>query len=121
MARAVRKRYVVRLHPVVMQQITDMAEKAGYLPATYISNILELNTPDRWKYEIYDREGDFQLKRGPGSTNAKQTSIYLSDKTYNAIGKISKDLMENEDKNMTATFVIRDILTKWLDENSLAE
>ncbi|MBQ6850848.1 MAG: hypothetical protein IJN77_07415 [Oscillospiraceae bacterium] len=117
MARAVRKRYVVRLHPVVMTQITEMAEKAGYLPATYISNILEINTPDRWKYEIYDREGDFQLKRGPGNTNAKQTSVYLSDKTYNAIGKISENLMENVDKNMTPTFVIRDILTRWLDEN----
>lgn len=117
MARAVRKRYVVRLHPTVMEQITDMAERRGYLPATYISNILELNTPERWKYQIYDREGDFQLKRGPGNTKAKQTSVYLSDKTYNAIARISENLMENEDKTMTPTFVIRDILTKWLDEN----
>lgn len=117
MARAVRKRYVVRLHPVVLEQITDMAEKAGYLPATYISNILEINTPPAWEFQLYDREGDFQLKRGPGNTNAKQTSIYLSDNTYNAIAKISENLMENEDKNMTPTFVIRDILTRWLDEN----
>ena len=29
MARAVRKRYVVRLHPVVMAEITELAEKAG--------------------------------------------------------------------------------------------
>ena len=117
MARAVRKRYVVRLHPVVMAEITELAEKAGYLPATFISNILEINTPTAWEYQIYDREGDFQLKRGPGNTNAKQTSVYLSDKTYNAIAKISENLMENEDKTMTPTFVIRDILSKWLDEN----
>ena len=117
MPRAVRKRYVVRLHPVVLEQITDMAEKAGYLPATYISNILEINTPPAWEFQLYDREGDFQLKRGPGNTNAKQTSIYLSDNTYNAIAKISENLMENEDKNITPTFVIRDILTRWLDEN----
>ncbi len=117
MPRAVRRRYVVRLHPVVQAQITEIAEKAGYLPATFISNILEQNTPPVSEYEIFDREGDFQLKRGPGNTNAKQTSVYLSDITYNAIGKISENLMEYEDKNMTPTFVIRDILAKWLDEN----
>ena len=117
MPRAVRKRYVVRLHPVVQAQLTEMAEKAGYLPATFITNILETNTPPVSEFEIFDREGDFQLKRGPGNTNAKQTSIYLSDITYNAIGKISENLMENTDRNMTPTFVIRDILTRWLDEN----
>ena len=79
MARAVRKRYVVRLHPVVMAEITELAEKAGYLPATFISNILEINTPTAWEYQIYDREGDFQLKRGPGNTNAKQTTTSLLD------------------------------------------
>ena len=38
-------------------------------------------------------------------------------KNTQTIAKISGNLIENEDKTMTPTFVIRDILSKWLDEN----
>lgn len=117
MSRKVRKRYVVRLHPTAQAQLTDMAEKSGFLPATYISNILEQNTPPAEMYAIYDEDGIYQLHRGPGNTHVKQISIYLTDKTYDAIGDISRYLVENVDRNMTPTFVIRDLLTKWLDEN----
>ena len=42
---------------------------------------------------------------------------YDNGNSWMEIGKISENLMENEDKTMTPTFVIRDILTRWLDEN----
>lgn len=118
MARPARKRYVVRLHPVVQAQITAIAEKRGYLPATFISNILEQQVPrSAENYAVYDEDGIYQLRRGPGNTNAKQTSVYLSDDSYEKIAEISRYLMENIDRDMTPTYVIRDLLTKWLDEN----
>lgn len=118
MPRAVRKRYVVRLHPVVQQQITEIAEKRGFLPATFMTNILEQTVAQTGEnYTLYDTDGDFQLKRGPGGNGAKQTSVYLSDTAYNAIGTISAYLTENVDRDMTPTYVIRDMLTRWLDEN----
>lgn len=118
MARRARKRYVVRLHPIVLQQITDIAERQGFLPATFMSNILETYLPENPSdYRIYDTEGYFQLQRGPGGEGAKQQSIYLSDKSYDIIAKISDYLVKNVDRKMTATFVIRDVFTKWLDEN----
>ena len=118
MPRAVRKRYVVRLHPVVQQQITAIAEKRGFLPATFMTNILEQTTAEMGdSYTLYDTDGNFQLKRGPGGKGAKQTSVYLSDKAYHTIGAISAYLTENVDRDMTPTYVIRDMLTRWLDEN----
>jgi len=118
MPRAVRKRYVVRLHPVVQQQLTAMAEKRGFLPATFITNILEQSVPLKAEnYTVYDTDGDFQLRRGPGGDGVKQTSIYLSDRAYSTIGAISAYLVENVDRDMTPTYVIRDMLTRWLDEN----
>ena len=117
MARQSRKRYVVRLHPAAARQITETAEKRGWLPATFLSNILEEITPRPEKYEIYDENMTFQLNRGPGSTKAKQTSVYLSDATYEKIALISRNLVENVDRDMTPTFVIRDLVTKWMDEN----
>ena len=118
MPRAVRKRYVVRLHPVVAQQITEIAEKRGFLPATFMTNIIEQMVAETGEsYSLYDTDGDFQLRRGPGGKGAKQTSVYLSDKAYDTIGAISTTLMENVDRDMTPTYVVRDMLTRWLDEN----
>lgn len=118
MARVRRKRYVVRLHPDALSLLTARAEKKGYLTATFISAVLEEITPKSAKaYRIYDEDGVYQLKRGPGPVRAKQTSVYLTDKTYAVIGEISDYLRENKDRTMSETFVIRDLLTKWLDEN----
>lgn len=118
MPRAVRKRYVVRLHPVVSAQITSVAEKRGFLPATFMANIIEQMTAEKGEgYTLYDTDGDFQLRRGPGGGGAKQTSVYLSDSAYNTVGAISAYLVENVDRDMTPAYVIRDMLTKWLDES----
>lgn len=118
MPRAVRKRYVVRLHPVVSAQITAVAEKRGFLPATFMTNILEQTVSEKGEnYTLYDTDGDFQLRRGPGGKGAKQTSVYLSDTAYDTIGAISAYLVENVDRDMTPTYVIRDMLVRWLDEN----
>jgi len=122
MPRAVRKRYVVRLHPVVGSQITAIAEKRGFLTATFISSVLEQTVAEYGEnYRLYDTDGDFQLRRGPGGKGAKQTSVYLSDHAYDTIAAISAYLTENVDRDMTPTYVIRDMLTRWLDENGEQE
>lgn len=120
----VRKRYVVRLHKLIRQEIDALARKEGHLSGTYTSDAIEeiCRRVDVQNYEIHPDSETFHLKKGnsyKGETRAnadKQMSIYLSDESYEKVAKITELLKEEVDKNIGVSFVIRDLLLHWLSQ-----
>lgn len=121
-----KQRYVIRLHKVIRQELDILARKKGHLTPTFISMAIEdmCHEMDVSSYEIHPDSEVFQLRRGNKGkgqikNNAdKQMSIYLSDFAYDKVGEIVEKLQLEVDKNITATFVIRDLLFYWLEINN---
>ena len=116
-----RKRYVVRLHKAVRGEMDSLARKAGHLTPTFISDILEneLKNQESREYVISDDEELFQLKaggmeKGESPMADKQISIYLSDETYYKIADIVSYLKREVDKSIGPSYVIRDVLYRYL-------
>ena len=118
-----RQRYVIRLHKLIRKEFDIIARKKGHLTATFIAKVLEeiCDGLDISGYEIHPDSEAFQLKRGNSAkgnvkSNAdKQMSIYLSDFTYELIEKLVEKLQEEVDRNISPSYVIRDLLFHWLD------
>lgn len=121
-----KQRYVIRLHKIIRQELDLRARKKGHLTSTYISLAIEDICKDIAveTYEIHQDSDVFQLKRGNKSkgevkANAdKQLSIYLSDFAFDKVAEVVVKLQKEVDKNITATFVIRDLLFHWLEKNN---
>lgn len=118
----VRKRYIIRLHKLIRQEIDAMAKKEGHLSGTYISNAIEeiSKRVDVHNYELHPDSEVFQLKKGnsfAGESRAnatKQVSVYLSDEAYEKIFLLTEHLKSEVDKRIGVSYVIRDLLLHWL-------
>ncbi len=118
-----RKRYVVRLHKTIRTEMDMLARKAGHLTPTFISNILEeeLASIESEKYKIFDEEEIFQLKAGGMEKGEipmadKQMSVYLSETAYKKVSDIVNYLKREVDKSIGPSYVIRDILYRYLNK-----